>query len=157
MQFKQRLHVKRNVSLPRRECWTRLLWLLPLTSSLWSPLPGWRRGSTRAGEAPDAEMPTSPPHPPWLRPLRAPLGVGCLGAARARAPVPARAGLFPPFQLSPGAARGRSGVWWARSGGSCAFPPRQQRRERQRRRLESRCRVSHPGSGRDPAAAAAEM
>lgn len=28
---------------------------------------------------------------------------------------------------------------------------------RQRRRRESRCRVSHPGSGRDPAAATAEM
>uniref|UniRef100_A0A4X1U3S0 Mesoderm induction early response protein 1 n=1 Tax=Sus scrofa TaxID=9823 RepID=A0A4X1U3S0_PIG len=133
MQFKQRLHVKRNVSLPRRECWTRLLWLLPLTSSLWSPLPGWRRGSTRAGEAPDAEMPTSPPHPPWLRPLRAPLGVGCLGAARARALLFPRA---PAFSLHSSSARAPRGGGVGCGGRARAAPARSRR-------------GSSGGSGRD--------
>lgn len=112
------------------------------------------QGRRRALRCPPPPTPTLTPPPPRSSRGRLPRG-------RARAPlVPrARAGLFPPVQLSRGAARGRSGVWWARSGGSCAFPPRQRRREQQRRRrrLESRCRVSHPGSGRDPAAAAAEM
>ena len=141
------------VSFPLRyECRTRLVWLVSSTSLVPTALS--RAGvADPLGQAPGTKMPAFP---------HTHLGSASSALLRGRAASGprARSSLFPPVQLSPGAARGRSGVWWARSGGSCAFPPRQRRRERQRRwrrRLESRCRVLHPGSGRDPAAAAAEM
>lgn len=151
----------------------RFLWHLSSTSLV----PGvadtlrWSRRYAKV-ESPRAVIPTSPPFILPLSPFphthlgsapsallqgRAAAGPRARPCSRARP----RAGLFPPVHRSRVAARGRSGVWWARAGGSCAFPPKQRRRERQRRRWqrrpESHCRVSHPGSGRDPAAAAAEM
>lgn len=143
-------------------------WHFSLTSLVpLGPSPAGVADPLAQGRRPVLRCPPPPTHDTHLDSAPSALLPGKAAAGpRARAPLlpcaRARSGLFPPVQLCRGAARGRSGVWWARSGGSCAFPPTQRRREQQRRRrrrrrLESRCRVSHPGSGRDPAAAAAEM